>query len=41
MCVNASQVQALESCPSDVAPPAVLPTLDLLPSLMEIRGQLA
>ena len=39
-CVNKSQVQALESCPSsDVTPPAVLP--NLVPPLMEIRSQLA
>ena len=40
MCTNRStmQVQALKSCASsDVTPPAVLPTLDLLvPSLVEI-----
>ena len=37
MCIN-----TLEGCPStDVTPHAVLPTLDLVPSLVKIPGQLA
>ena len=39
-CVNKSLVLVQESCPSnDVTPSAVLP--NLVPSLMEIQGQLA